>query len=129
VVRITPDEVHVQAPSQDLSLAYDWVQGAAAAEESERDSERERQREKKRQRRLTRKRRVSQVRSLLRVEVDHLLQSLMQKHRVYRVVSSRPRSMPRPLTESGTRADYLIRGYPTCRSLSSSNVRDRPVVN
>ncbi|KAJ5624440.1 hypothetical protein N7510_000749, partial [Penicillium lagena] len=87
VVRITPDEVHVQEPPR--SLTDGWVKGTATGEVREKQRTRDRSTSTQQHPQrlfLIRKRRVSQVRSLLlRVEVDHLLASLVQKHRVHRV--------------------------------------------
>ncbi|KAJ5819959.1 hypothetical protein N7474_005550 [Penicillium riverlandense] len=97
VVRITPDEVHVQ--EQPMNLTDCWVKGASVGEVREKQRERDRSTSMQQHQQrlfLIRKRQGSPVRSLLlRVEVDYLLAILVQRHGLHRLVSSRSRTMPR----------------------------------
>ncbi|CAG8910087.1 unnamed protein product [Penicillium egyptiacum] len=88
VVRITPDEVHIQEPFGSFS---DWIKGTGKLEAGDYQGSDGFQRP------------VSRVRSLLRMEVDHIINAL-EKHRVHRMSSSRFRrsffSRSQPVGES-----------------------------
>ncbi|KAJ6105576.1 hypothetical protein N7512_009093 [Penicillium capsulatum] len=94
VVRITPDEVHVQEQIYNLDHTDRWIKGTKALAHGRHQPGRavpDLQ---------LRKRSISQVRSILQIEVHQIIRGLVQKHQVHKVFSSRMRpSMPASLCE------------------------------
>ncbi|KAJ5115177.1 hypothetical protein NUU61_000936 [Penicillium alfredii] len=123
VVRISPDEIHVEEQFRDVGYADCWIKGTRrvdAGRRSRRDS-----------RPLTmRERSLFRVRSLIQVEVQHLLKGLAQQHQVHRGRSSRLRPLlqvpyhreivPRPVKnsrpENGTHLNALRKPKRRCIS-------------
>lgn len=94
VVRITPDEVHVQEQFHDPRHADNWIKGSKRLQPSRYQSGFNSPRFQ------IRKRSMSRVRSILQVEVHQIIRGLVQKHQVHRVFSWRVRSfamIPSPL--------------------------------
>lgn len=83
MVRITPDEIHVQEQLYNLNDADGWIKGTKVLESGRHQSERGPPRFQ------IRKRSISRVRSILQLEVHHIIRGLVQKHQVHRVFSSR----------------------------------------
>ena len=91
VVRITPDEIHVQEQFYNPSYADCWIKGTRAL------SNGRHQRGHTAPSFQIRKRSISRVRSILQVEVHQIIRGLVQKHHVHKVFSSRIRPlMPGP---------------------------------
>ncbi|KAJ5584592.1 uncharacterized protein N7459_004392 [Penicillium hispanicum] len=120
VVRITPDEIHVQEQFYNSKDADCWIKGTKAL-----DARRHRS-GCTTPRSLIRKRSISRVRSILQVEVHQIIRGLVQKHQVHRVLSARFRPFVpvaghqeirvNPLEESD-----LEDGHPSaCRSMPKS---------
>ncbi|KAJ5753978.1 uncharacterized protein N7511_008131 [Penicillium nucicola] len=80
VVRITPDEVHVQEPSGSVNYADCWIKGTRALEAG---------RPLRHTHFQIRKRSMSRVRSLIRVEVHQIICGLIEKHQVHKVFRTR----------------------------------------
>lgn len=85
VVRITPDEVHVQEQLYDTSSADCWIKGTKALDSGYRQSGGGFE--------IFQiwKRSISGVRSILQVEVHQIIRGLVRKHQVHKVFSSRIR--------------------------------------
>lgn len=92
VVRITPDEVHVQEQLYNPNHADGRIKGTKVLYADRRQSEETTQHFQ------IRKRSIWQVRSILQVEVHQIIRGLVRKHHVHRVVSSRVRTFI-PITE------------------------------
>ncbi|KAJ5372371.1 hypothetical protein N7517_004377 [Penicillium concentricum] len=85
VVRITPDEVHIQEPFGTFRYSDGGVKGTRELESGHyRPGRNTHSFQYKRPS-------ISRVRSMLRVEVNHIINSLIEKHQVHRMFSSRPR--------------------------------------
>lgn len=97
VVRITPDEVHVQEQFYDTRDADSWIKGTktktltSGRHQSGYTSPRFQ----------IRKRSMSRVRSILQVEVHQIIRELVRKHQVHRVLNWRIRSLT-PEAESNS---------------------------
>ncbi|CAG8278204.1 unnamed protein product [Penicillium salamii] len=84
VVRITPDEVHVQEPTGTRSVDR-WIKGTRTLQTYGHTS-----------RKFQIKRRsISRMRSMLRVEINQIITGLVEKHLVHRVVSTKLRPLMR----------------------------------
>ncbi|KAJ5644535.1 hypothetical protein N7507_010546 [Penicillium longicatenatum] len=79
VVRITPDEVHVQEQLYHTSYADGWIKGTDGLDSSRNLSERASQRFQ------IKKRSISRARSILQVEVRQIIRGLVQRHQLHRV--------------------------------------------
>ncbi|KAJ5816656.1 hypothetical protein N7447_008889 [Penicillium robsamsonii] len=84
VIRITPDEVHIQEPSGTSSYSDSWIKGTRELESGHHQPGRSTH-SFQYKRPL-----ISRVRSMLQVEVNHIISSLIEKHQVHRMFSSRP---------------------------------------
>ncbi|KAJ5124469.1 uncharacterized protein N7515_008294 [Penicillium bovifimosum] len=86
VVRINPDEVHVQEPILTASAVDGWIKGTRVLQAGFYHP---------RNMRLFQLKintpSIARVRSLLRVEVSHILNGLLEKHQMHRLVSSQLR--------------------------------------
>lgn len=93
VVRITPDEVHVQEPTGTRYVDR-WVKGT---------------REESRTRTpyvfQFKRRSISRVRSILRMEFNQIISGLVEKHQVHRVVSTKLRPLIRDRIRTGRESD------------------------
>lgn len=87
VVRITPDEVHVQDQFSNASHADCWIKGTKTLESSRHQSGRTAQSYQ------TRKRSMSRVRSILQVEVRHIIRGLVQKHQLHQAFIAKIRPL------------------------------------
>ncbi|KAJ5648642.1 hypothetical protein N7490_005014 [Penicillium lividum] len=93
VVRITPNEVHVQERLYHTSYADGWIKGTEAlSSQLSRPS-----------RFQTKKRSISRARSILQVEVHQIIRGLVQRHQLHRLFGSFPPFIPLPMHE--TRSD------------------------
>lgn len=99
VVRITPDEVHVQEQFHDPRYADSWIKGSKGLQPSRHQSGFNSPRFQ------IRKRSMSRVRSILQVEVHQIIRGLVQKHQVHRVFSWRVRSFAMNPSLSGIPVD------------------------
>ncbi|KAJ5925515.1 hypothetical protein N7454_008154 [Penicillium verhagenii] len=82
VVRITPDEVHIQEQSYHTNYADGWIKGTKALETGRHLSARTSQHFQ------TKKRSISRARSILQVEVHQIIRGLVQRHQLHRVFGS-----------------------------------------
>ncbi|KAJ5922405.1 hypothetical protein N7516_010108 [Penicillium verrucosum] len=82
VVRITPDEVHIREPFGTSSYSDDWIKGTRELESGHYQGRSVHGFQYK-------KPSISRARSLLRVEVNHIINTLIEKHQVHRMFSSR----------------------------------------
>ncbi|CRL20339.1 Cytochrome P450 [Penicillium camemberti] len=82
VVRITPDEVHIQEPFKTSSYSDDWIKGTGELESGHYQGGSVHNFQYKRPS-------ISRARSLLRVEVNHIINTLIEKHQAHRMFSSR----------------------------------------
>lgn len=82
VVRITPDEVHIQEPFRTSSYSDDWIKGTGELESGHYQGGSVHNFQYKRPS-------ISRARSLLRVEVNHIINTLIEKHQAHRMFSSR----------------------------------------
>jgi len=85
VIRITPDEVHVQEQLHSINYVDCWIKGTKVLDSGSRQSgggSRHFQ---------IRKRSMSRVRSILQVEFHQIIRGLVQNHQVHKVLSSRIR--------------------------------------
>ncbi|CAI7606358.1 unnamed protein product [Penicillium glandicola] len=80
VVRITPDEVHVQEPFGTSSYSDGWIKGTRELESGNYQPGRSDSFQYKRPS-------ISRVRSLLRVEVNHIINRLTEKHQAHTMFS------------------------------------------
>ncbi|KAJ5167799.1 uncharacterized protein N7482_003393 [Penicillium canariense] len=87
VVRITPDEVHIQEQFYNPKYADSWIKGTRVLGPGRHQSGRTTQSVQ------TRKRSISRVRSILQVEVHQIMRGLAQKHQVHPVFRSRLRPL------------------------------------
>jgi hypothetical protein len=95
IVRITPDEVHVQEQFSSPGNAGCWVKGTEVLRQSKEAS----------QGVQDRKRSIWPVRSILKVEVHHIFRGLVRRHQVQRAFSSRGRTFISIAELRGTRGD------------------------
>lgn len=83
VVRITPDEVHVEEPTGTRSVDR-WIKGTRTLQTYGHS------------RKFQIKRRsISRMRSMLRVEINQIISGLVEKHLVHRVASTKLRPLMR----------------------------------
>lgn len=78
MVRITPDEVHVQEQLYHTSYADGWIKGTEELDSG-------RNAPGKASQRFQTKRSISRARSILQVEVHQLIRGLVQRHQLHRV--------------------------------------------
>ncbi|OGE49760.1 hypothetical protein PENARI_c020G06576 [Penicillium arizonense] len=113
VVRITPDEVHVQEPFGS-NYADCWIKGTRALESG---------RPLRHTHFQIRKRSISRVRSLIRVEVNQIISGLIEKHQVHKVYSARlPPFIPLSRAQNPVRGD-VEDDVPVSDILSTSGTR------
>ncbi|KAJ6093459.1 hypothetical protein N7486_008748 [Penicillium sp. IBT 16267x] len=79
VVRITPDEVHVQEQLYHTSYADGWIKGTEGLDSGRNIAGRANQRFQ------MKKRSISRARSILQVEVHQIIRDLVQRHQLHRV--------------------------------------------
>lgn len=79
VVRITPDEVHVQEQLYHTSHADGWIKGTERLDSGRNVPG------KASQRFQSKKRSISRARSILQVEVHQVLRGMVQRHQLHRV--------------------------------------------
>ncbi|KAJ6133016.1 hypothetical protein N7471_008231 [Penicillium samsonianum] len=84
VVRITPEEVHIQEPFGTSSNSDGWIKGTQELGSGYYQGRSNHGFQYKRPS-------ISRIRSLLRVEVNHIINAFIEKHQVHRMFSSRPR--------------------------------------
>ncbi|KAJ5592740.1 hypothetical protein N7537_009644 [Penicillium hordei] len=84
VVRITPDEIHIQEPCWTSSYSDGWIKGTGELESGHYQGRSVHSSQYK-------KPSISRARPLLRVEVNHIIDTLIEKHQVHRIFSSRMR--------------------------------------
>ncbi|KAJ5510605.1 hypothetical protein N7453_002708 [Penicillium expansum] len=82
VVRITPDEVHIQEPFGTSSYSDGWIKGTGELESGYYQGRRAHSFQYQRPS-------ISRVRSLLRVEVNHTINAWREKYEVHKMFSSR----------------------------------------
>lgn len=87
VVRITPDEVHIQEQLYNPKYADSWIKGSRVLDADGRQSEDTTQRFQ------IRKRSIWQVQSILQVEIHQIIRGLVRKHQVHREFSWRVRPL------------------------------------
>ncbi|KAJ5683456.1 hypothetical protein N7462_006621 [Penicillium macrosclerotiorum] len=109
VVRITPDEVHVQEQLFNPDSADDWIKGTKALDARRHQSGYPSQGFQ------IRKRSILRVGLILQVEVHQIIRGLVQKHQIDRVFSSQARSLVsipeiRPLGEDAAEGSDLEDG-------------------
>jgi hypothetical protein len=120
VVRITPDEVHVQEQFYNPNYAEGWIKGTEVL-----DAGRDQLRDTTTSFQIR-----NQVRSILQIEVRHIIRGLVRKHQVHRVFSSRIRSFF-PIPElRGPQTDHtegsdLENGSPTALLLARGRSMSR----
>lgn len=84
VVRITPDEVHVEESTGTRTVDR-WIKGTRKLVSRGHASHKFE----------IKRRSISRVRSMLRVEINHIISGLVEKHQVHRVVSTKVRPLKR----------------------------------
>ncbi|KAJ5724523.1 hypothetical protein N7493_006251 [Penicillium malachiteum] len=77
VVRITPDEIHVQEQFYNTNYADGWIKGSKALDPG------------RAPRFPIQQRSISQMRSVLQLEVRQIMRRLVQKHQVHRLFNAR----------------------------------------
>ncbi|KAJ5721465.1 uncharacterized protein N7483_009399 [Penicillium malachiteum] len=75
VVRITPDEIHVQEQFHNTNYADGWIKGSKALDSGRASP--------------IRPRSISRMRSILQMEVRQIIRRLAQKHQVHRLFNAR----------------------------------------
>ncbi|KAJ5793256.1 uncharacterized protein N7503_009234 [Penicillium pulvis] len=90
VVRITPDEVHVQEQLYHTSYADGWIKGTERLDSGRSLSS------KPSQRFQIKKRSISRARSILQVEVPQIIRGLIQRHQLHRVFGASFPLIPLP---------------------------------